>query len=309
MNKSIVIIACVASLMAACGASDADVSDLDPAYVSEVEAWRVERLAELKAEDGYINLAGLYWLQQETSRFGSAGDNDIVFPESAPAYMGEFTMTPDGVQMTLNDGLDARVNGDPVSSMLMLDDTSDSPVTVTMGSLAWLVVNREKQFAVRLRDFEHPALTSLPPIPSFDIDPEWRVEAKLLPFDEPKIMEVGTVIEGLGYNPVSPGIMAFEYDGVRYELEAYVTGDTLFFVFGDRTNGRDTYPAGRFLHSAHPDENGKTILDFNKSYNPPCAFGDFSTCPVASPKNRLPIRMEAGEKYIPALHVGTLTSH
>ncbi len=309
MNKSILIFAFVAVFAVACAKGDAGTGGADAAYIAEIEAWRVGRLERLRAEDGYLNLAGLFWLSDITSRFGSADDNDLVFPPAAAAHIGEFEMVDDGVLMTVLPEADVRLDGEPVESILMHDDTTATPVTVTSGSLAWVVINREGKIGVRLRDFNHPALDALPPIPYFDIDANWRVEGVLKLFDKPKIMNVGTVIEGVGYNPESPGVVAFEIDGESYELEAYASGERLFFVFGDRSSGRDTYGAGRFVYAARPGEDGKTVLDFNKSYNPPCAFGDFSTCPVASPQNRLPIRVEAGERYEPALHVGSLTSH
>ena len=193
-----------------------------------------------------------------------------------------------------------------VESILMHDDTTENPVTVTLGSLAWVAVQRDGKYAIRLRDFKHPALEALPPIPQFDIAPEYRVVGRLKRYDQPQVANVGTVIEGLGYNPQSPGVVEFDIGGETVELEAYTVGERLFFVFGDLTNGRDTYPAGRFLYSAQPGEDGLTVLDFNKSYNPPCAFGDFSTCPVASPRNRLKVRIPAGEKFDPALHVTSL---
>ena len=308
MNKTILLLGLATFAVGACTRGAAN-DGLDADYSAEIAAWRVERLDKLRAEDGYLNLAGLFWLQQESNSFGSGADVDVRFPAPAPAMIGSFDFTPDGIIMTIADGVDVLVDGWPVDSILMLDDTTETPVTAVTGSMAWVVVHRQGKTAIRLRDFEHPALTALPPIPSFVIDPEWRVEGQLIPFDEPRVMNVGTVIEGLGYNPESPGIMAFEYGGERYELEAYQSGDRLFFVFGDQTSGRETYPAGRFVYAEAPDENGKTILDFNKSYNPPCAFGDFSTCPVASPRNRLAVRIEAGEKFIPELHVGSLTRH
>ena len=107
------------------------------------------------------------------------------------------------------------------------------------------------------------------------------------------------MIEGLGWEPESPGVVTFELNGEPFELEAYASGERLFFVFGDRTNGRDTYPAGRFLYAEAPNEDGVTVLDFNLSYSPPCAFNDFSTCPVASPRNRLKTDVIAGELYKP----------
>jgi uncharacterized protein (DUF1684 family) len=129
-----------------------------------------------------------------------------------------------------------------------------------------------------------------------------RVVATLQRFDEPRVLNVKTTIEGLGYRPESPGTVVFEIDGNSHELEAYASGDRLFFVFADLTSGHETYPAGRFLYAAVPAEDGKTILDFNRAYNPPCAFNDFATCPVASPRNRLRTRIEAGEKYDPTVH-------
>ncbi len=308
MNRTILIIGFAAFFTTGCSTGDADTGSIDAAYVVEIEEWREARMKSLKSENGYLNLAGLFWLEDGKSSFGSATNNDIQFPPSAPAHIGEFELTEDGVRMTVSADADVRVDGERVESIRMLDDTTETPVTVTMGSMAWLVVRRERKFAVRLRDFEHPALTQLPPIPSFDIDPGWRVEGELFLYDEPRVANVDTVIEGLGYNPQSPGVVAFEYGGERYELEAYASGERLFFVFGDLTSGRDTYPAGRFFYAARPGDDGKTILDFNKSYNPPCAFGDFSTCPVASPRNRLPVRIEAGERYVAALHFGSLTN-
>ena len=150
---------------------------------------------------------------------------------------------------------------------------------------------------MRVRDFENPFVATFGPLPYFDIDPLLRVQATLRRYDEPRIANVATVIEGLGYHPESPGLVEFEIGSTTYELEAYTSGERLFFVFGDETNRDDTYGAGRFLYADAPGKDGSTILDFNLSYSPPCAFNDFSTCPVASPRNRLPLRIEAGEKY------------
>ena len=304
MYRSIVIIAFAALFGAACSSGDAGTAESRATYIAEIEEWRAGRLERLRADHGYLNLAGLFWLPDGTSSFGSADDNDLQFPPTAAAHVGEFEITAEGVQMSVADDADVRVDGERVESILMHDDRTGMQVTATSGRLAWSVVNRQGMIGVRLRDFEHPALDALPPIPHFDVDSRWRLEGELRPFDEPKVMNVGTVIEGLGYNPTSPGRIAFEYDGKSYELDAYESGERLLFVFGDATSGKETYAAGRFVYAAKPDKDGKTVLDFNRSYNPPCVFGDFATCPVASPGNRLPIRIEAGEKYIPELHVG-----
>ena len=179
----------------------------------------------------------------------------------------------------------ANKNPGSAGKILLVDDVSDDPVMITQGSLAWTVIKRDGRYAVRLRDFEHPALASFPALPYFPIDPSWRIEATLERYERPQTVAAMTVIEGLEWNPESPGIAVFERDGETHTLEAYTSGDRLFFVFGDRTNGKESYPAGRFLYAAMPGEDGRLVLDFNRAYSPPCAFNDFATCPVASPRN------------------------
>jgi uncharacterized protein (DUF1684 family) len=272
------------------------------AHTQEVLDWRVWRIEQLKMPSGYLNQIGLYWTEPGTYSFGSAKSNDIVFGGNAAPEIGEFTVDTDGVSMMILPGVDVRSDGQSIKEMAIPADTTGQEVVVTHRSVAWTVVERVGRFGIRLRDFEHPFVESFGPLPYFDIDPSLRVQATLRRYDEPKIANVGTVIEGLGYHPESPGLVEFEIDGETYELEAYTSGEKLFYVFGDQTNRDDTYGAGRFLYSTAPGEDGVTVLDFNKSYSPPCAFNDFSTCPVASPRNRLPTRIEAGEKFHVSFH-------
>ncbi len=294
----------IAAILASCSQSGAtfDAS----AHAQEVLEWRAGRMQRLKDPYGYLTQIGLYWLETGTYSFGSAETNNVVFDGNAPPDIGVFTVTDDGVSMTVSPGIDVRSDGVQVDEIEIAADTTEHGVTITYGSLAWTVVERAGRYGVRLRDFEHPFVESFGPLPYFDIDPAFRVEATLRRYDEPKIANVGTVIEGLGYHPSSPGVVEFEIGGQTYDLEAYTSGDSLFYVFGDRTSEDATYGAGRFLYSITPGEDGKTVLDFNKSYSPPCAFNDFSTCPVASPRNRLPIRIEAGEKYDPKFHYSAM---
>lgn len=272
------------------------------AYEQEILQWRMERLGNLKSPFGYLNLVGLYWLGNGTTLIGAAKNNDIIFPDNAAPYVGELQVSADGVVLAAHADADVRHEGTPVNSIVISDDTTTNPVALTHGSLGWTIIKRDGRFALRLRDFEHPALDDFAPLAYYPIDPALRVTATLQPFEEPKILNVKTTIEGLGYRPESPGTVTFEIDGATHELEAYSSGDRLFFVFADQTSGRETYPAGRFVYASWPDEQGETILDFNKSYNPPCAFNAFATCPVASPRNRLKIRIEVGEVYDPETH-------
>lgn len=286
--------------LASCGQAE-PVFDAE-AYEQEVMEWRAGRLQRLKDPQGYLNQVGLYWLEKGSYSVGSDSGNEIRLPDTAAPLVGVFEVGDGGVWMTAANGVDVYSDDQPVQRILIADDTTDAPVQITHRSLAWTVVKRDDRFAVRVRDFEHPFVATFGPLPYFPVDPSLRVPATLHRYDEPRIANVETVIEGLGYHPESPGTVSFAVDGQTFELEAYTSGDKLFFVFGDKTNRDDTYGAGRFLYAEAPDDDDRTVLDFNLSYSPPCAFNDFSTCPVASPRNRLPIRIEAGEKYDEALH-------
>ena len=300
MNKILLGVTSLIVLFA-CGGQAEPAADA-AVYRQEILDWRQERLAALKAPTGYLNQTGLFWLEPGSHTFGTGAGNDIRFPGDGADAIGVFEVDERGVSMTVAAATGVTVGGAPVEHVLIASDRAEVPVMVHHRSLAWSVVERDGRFAVRLRDFEHPFVAEFGPLPYFDIDSDARVPAILERYEEPRIANVGTVIEGLGYHPTSPGTVQFEIGGARYELEAYQSGERLFFVFGDATNRDDTYGAGRFLYAADPGTDGRTILDFNKAYSPPCAFNDFSTCPVASPRNRLPIRIEAGEKYEPTLH-------
>ena len=295
------------ALCVSCGPNE-DPFDL-ASYEADTGQWRAERIERLKGPTGYLNLAGLFWLTEGTVSIGSATDNDIVFPSAAAAHVGELQVSADGVVLYVADGVEVTSAGQLLSSILIADDTTEAPITISHASIAWTIIKRDNRFALRLRDFEHPSIAAFPPIEYYPVDTEMLVPAILERFDAPKILQVDTVIVGLGWQPESPGVVVFEVDGQELRLEAYASGDELFFVFGDRTSGRETYPAGRFLYAGLPAEGEQTMLDFNRAYNPPCAFNDFATCPVAAPQNRLSIRIEAGEKFDPAVHSTPDESH
>lgn len=298
--KNLTLLALAALILCSCGQAapslDAEV------YEKQVLEWRAGRLERLLAPNGFLTQIGLFWLDTGTYTLGSGAENDIRLPASAATEVGRIEVTGDGVYMRVADGVDVFSGGEPVTAILIADDTAPQPVQLEHGSIAWTVIKRDDRVGVRVRDFEHPFAATFGPLPYFPVDASLRVQAILKRYDTPRTANVGTVIEGLGYHPESPGVVEFEVDGQTYELEAYTSGERLFFVFGDATNRDDTYGAGRFLYAEAPAEDGQTVLDFNMSYSPPCAFNDFSTCPVASPRNRLPVRIEAGEKFDKSLH-------
>jgi hypothetical protein len=309
MKKLTLLSPALVLLLLATACSPAEPAVDSAAYEAGILEWRAERVAALKAPGGYLNQVGLFWIGEGRWSIGSDGDNDIVLPAKAAGRVGELLVSDDNIRLVVDDGVDVRYDDAPVTELLMPPDVSGEMVMVEHGSIAWNVIERGGKLAVRVRDFEHPWLESFGPIPYYDIDPGLRVEAVLHPYAEPRKIVVDTVIEGFQQFPVAPGTATFAIDGVDYELEPQMSGDLLFFVFGDLTNRDETYGAGRYLYAEMPGADGKFILDFNLAKSPPCAFNDFSTCPVASPRNRLPIRIEAGEKYDEALHFKGPGSH
>lgn len=294
-------------LTTSCAPADAPM-DLEQ-YEAELQQWREQRLERLRGPNGYLNLAGLYWLEDGEVSIGSAADNDIVFPAVAADKVGVLQVSASGVMLQVTSGVQVFSDNELVTQVQIADDLSEQPNTITHESLAWTIIKRDGRFALRLRDYEHPAIAAFPPIEYFPVDPGMRVAGQFKRYVTPKIVNVETVIEGLGWQPESPGVVEFEIDGEQFQLEAYAAGDELFFVFGDRSSGRETYPAGRFLYTDVVPAGEITWLDFNRAYNPPCAFNDFATCPVASPHNRLPIVVAAGEKYDPEVHATPDSAH
>lgn len=271
-------------------------------YEEQIDGWKRARVAFLKSEEGYLNLVGLFWLKKPVSTFGSKPQSDLVFPAAAPGTIGEFRLSGDGVVIKVEKGVVVTHDARPISELIMRDDLSADPIVVRSGNLAWTVINRDQNFAVRLRDFANPAIEAFEPIAYFPTDRGFRITGQLDPYEQPRQVRIDTVIEGLDYRPQSPGLVRFDIDGATHTLEAYSVYGGLLFVFGDKTTGRQTYPAGRFLYTALPDENGAVILDFNQAENPPCAFNEFATCPVASPRNRLSVSIPAGEMYEAEAH-------
>jgi uncharacterized protein len=156
---------------------------------------------------------------------------------------------------------------------------------------------------LRVKDGDAPIRKHFLGIDSFPIDPSWRIEATWVPAAPGETLEMGTVIGTIDKYPV-PGKLEFSRDGKQFEILPVieVPGDKQYFVvFADRTSGKETYGAARFLY-IDPPKDGKVVLDFNKAYNPPCAFTPFATCPLAPPENRLDLRVTAGEKNYRGSH-------
>lgn len=273
----------------------------DPAHIAEVEKWRADRLARLTADDGWLTLTGLYWLEPGDNLFGSAPDNTIVLPDPGlPPVAGRLVLTPDGTVTAIGEPpAEVEVNGEPLAEKVLASDASGAPDVVTAGRVRFHIIDRGGRLAARVKDPEAPARRAFAGIEHFPVDPTAKVTARLEPYDEPRRVAIPTVL-GEDTSMLAPGRLSFELRGRELTLEPYRESpdDTsLFLIFRDTTSGDTTYGAGRFLYAEAPGPDGVTTLDFNLAYNPPCAFTPFATCPLPPPQNWLPVPVEAGEKF------------
>jgi uncharacterized protein len=272
-------------------------SEMNPRQYEEyIREWDYDRLQSLKSPDGWVNLAGLFWLSEGENSVGSAGRNDIVFP-AGPGTIGVLTLSGDEVSFRPSPGPDIYADGTPLSGSISIFGENPHAELITVDSIGFFIIKRGDRTAVRLRNYNHPRLKSIQFIDRYPPDQQWIMESRFIESEQGLTMMVTDVL-GETVQEVVPGIIEFEYQGKTRRL--YPTGsiDRLFIVFADDTNGTETYGGGRFLLAGSPDEKGMLNIDFNKAYNPPCAFSPHTTCPLPPRENSLPFRVEAGEKTV-----------
>lgn len=252
-------------------------------------------MERLKSENGWLNLVGLYWLQQGTNIFGSDSSCTLIFPSSAPPVAGKLIRKDTLVTLEVNSGAVIESEGKKISSVVLKSDATGHPTTLKMGSLVFYLIKRDTLLGIRLRDLNSVLFSSLDSIPCYPPDSAWKIKAQFHPFEEPQKMHVHTIIGTLEEYTV-PGKLVFELKGQRQTLIPFKEGQGFFIIFGDGTSAIETYGVGRFLQTNEPDLTGNVILDFNRAYNPPCAFTPYATCPLPPKENLLSIKITAGEK-------------
>lgn len=275
-------------------------------YEAEIEAWRAQRIAALRADQGWLALAGLFWLAEGEHSLGAGPGVDLEFPAGAPAVIGRLRRAGAVISLRVAPGVDARIDGAPITEVVLRSDADPrhGPDRVHIGErFTFLIVARGERLGLRLYDTEAPGRQEFAGIPAFPVAPQWRIQARFEAYDRPRTIDHPTVL-GTVQPAEVPGVAVFSIAGQELRLtpirESGPEGEQLLFVFRDLTSGPETYAGGRFLLAA-PPRDGIVELDFNRAHNPPCAFTPYATCPVPLPENRLQIRIEAGEK-LPADH-------
>jgi uncharacterized protein (DUF1684 family) len=265
-------------------------------YLQEIQKWREGYEANLKQDNGWLALAGLFWLKDGENRFGSGSANGIVLPAgSGPEIAGTFLFHEGTTTLAPSQGVPVMLNGQPIHAQtLVKPDSSGSPDRITLGRLSMIVIQRGTRYGIRMWDNGNPARREFNGSNWFLVKESYRVTAEFHSYSQPKMIPILNILGDTESNP-SPGFATFEIAGKPCRLEPVVEDNRLFFMFKDTTSGRETYPAGRFLYTDLP-KHGTVVLDFNKAHNPPCAFTPYATCPLPPRQNNLPVRIEAGER-------------
>lgn len=268
-------------------------------YGVELERWRQERLRGLTAEDGWLTLVGLHWLQRGETLVGSDPSCDIVLPPSAPPRVGVLSLSASKIDLRIEPGVRVTRAGKSFEDGEVRSDSDGKPDVLAVGDLRLIVLKRGNRFALRVKDNRSEARASFAGLKWYPGDESLRIRGRFEPSPAPTRLVFDTIVgEPSSYE--SPGHVVFDYKGKAYKLQAALEGDHLWFVFRDGTSGRTTHPGARSLTAELPDSSGSVLLDFNKAVNLPCAYTPYATCPLAPRQNRLDVPITAGEmKYEP----------
>ncbi|MDP9468620.1 MAG: DUF1684 domain-containing protein [Chloroflexota bacterium] len=271
-------------------------------HASLVTAWRAARDARLRDPDGWLTLVGLHWLEVGENHLGAHPANQVVLHgHEIPPRVGSLWVENGQARLVPHAGVEVLHAGKPIGEMLLEDDHDGHPTLLELGNLRFHLIRRGDRLALRVRDATAPELGQFQGMDSFPIDPGWRLVAQLEPAPAEATVEIVDITGSVSRDP-TPGTVAFDRDGTTWRIEALPGGEdgSLWLIFGDATNGTDTYAGGRYLYTEPPATDGSVVVDFNLAYNPPCVFSPYATCPLPPAQNRLALRIEAGERrYVP----------
>ncbi len=265
-------------------------------YQEEIEAWRRSLETALRKENGWLAVAGLYWLEEGSNRVGADPSNRIVLPQrAAPDFLGDIQFSGGVTRIKSDAGRTIQVDAEQVEAAELKPDTTGIPSRVTVGDLSMVVIKRGDRYGIRLWDNHRPERETFSGRVWYPVQEAYRVNARYTPHEEPSHLKLPGA-DGGDQSIPAVGLVKFQLAGADYHLEALEgPADGLFLIFRDETNGETTYEAGRYLVTEKPDKD-RVLLDFNRAYNPPCAFTAFATCALPPPQNHLQVFIEAGEK-------------
>lgn len=264
-------------------------------YAAEIESARKAREQRLiQTERSWLTLSGLFTLQEGENTFGSSPENDIHLPgDAVPPRAGTFILKNDKVTVRPLEGLIMTCNDDKVPTRPLRMDNEEKPDFLRLANHIMVVIRRGERIFLRTWDAEHPVRKYFAGLRYYPVDPDYRVEADFVPYEEPRMLPITDVL-GNTFEMPHIGYVTFQLHGQECRLEVLGDEKAIYISFKDQTNGKTTYGGGRELEAELP-RGGKVVLDFNLTHNPPCAYTYFATCPLPPAENTLPVAIEAGE--------------
>ncbi|WP_064748117.1 DUF1684 domain-containing protein [Lysobacter antibioticus] len=269
------------------------------AFDRDQQLWREQRKTELLKPDGWASLVGLHPIEPGSHYLGSDPDNGIRLGVG-PAHFGLISLNNGRLRFVPERGAPLTFNDQPIKGAvtLLADDYPAGPTRIGFdeGKGGLTVIKRGERYFLRVRHSQAPTLTGFKGIDYWAPQQDWKLNAKFVAHPAGKTIDIANIIGTIEPTP-NPGAIEFQRDGRSFRLEALDQGgEQLLLVFADRTSGHTSYSAGRFLEVARPNLQGGVVIDFNKAYNPPCAFTAYATCPLPPQENRLDLEIPAGEK-------------
>jgi uncharacterized protein (DUF1684 family) len=268
-------------------------------------AWRAQRATNLQAPEGWLSLIALGWLKEGDNSFGASDDSRVQISGKVPAHIAIVRMEKGTLQLLPPaEGFpkDLLVDGQPAKEQSLLADDAEKPSKLTIGTLTIIVIHRDNQFGLRVKDLQAATRVGFHGLRWYAPSAPYRIHARWIPYNPPKVLDIPTVLGTTTHLP-APGAAEFTLDGQTVRLEPVLEDQKsteLFFILRDATSKTTTYGAGRFLYTELPDHGvsqaGEVWLDFNRLVNPPCAFTAYATCPLPPAQNRLSVPIPAGEQ-------------
>lgn len=257
---------------------------------TETESWRAQRERDLKSDTGWLTVAGLAFLKPGVNTVGADPDSDVVLPGSAPRRAGRLIRENAGVAFEPESGAALTLNGAPVNGRVQLGARD----RIAAAGVSFHLHESGERIGIRIRDVNSPLRKTFKGLRWFSVRDAWTIEGQFVRYPEPRTVTVANVLGDFERLTV-PGEVVARIGGQDVRLQAAASGRRLWFIFSDALGGRDTYRI-RFLYADAPDADGRVTLDFNRAYNPPCAYNPYTTCPVPPPQNRLKVAITAGER-------------
>lgn len=265
-------------------------------YEERILRWRAKKLDDLVRDNGWLALAGLFWLNEGRNLIGSNPMCEVILPERAPTFVGIVELRGKIARLQVAAGVPVKVNDKLVQKTILKSDKEPKPSYITWNDLRLVLHEHAGHYGIRIWDNQRRARFTLPLLKWFPINKQFCFQARYTRYAEPKVSSQPDTF-GENVEDRLHGYVAFKYEGKTYKLDVTEKDDhKLFIKFRDLTSSKETYPPSRYCYT-EPVDGDKVVLDFNYSYSPPCAFTEYATCIFAPQQNNLPFRVEAGEIY------------